>query len=129
MYGFHAKLDLPFDEAVERVMAALKQEGFGVLSDIDVRGAMKEKLGLDMPAYRILGACNPPLAHKALQADPDIGLLLPCNVVVRQEGEGRVTVAFVDPMGMMELVKQPVVQEVAEDAARRLRRVCESLGR
>ena len=129
MYGFHAKLDLPFDEAVERVMAALKQEGFGVLSDIDVRSAMKEKLGLDMPAYRILGACNPPLAHKALQADPDIGLLLPCNVVVRQEGEARVTVAFVDPMVMMEMVKQPVVQEVAEDAARRLRRVCESLGR
>ncbi|MDQ6627244.1 MAG: DUF302 domain-containing protein [Pseudomonadota bacterium] len=129
MYGFHAKLDLPFGEAVERVMAALKQEGFGVLSDIDVRGAMKEKLGLDMPAYRILGACNPPLAHKALEADPDIGLLLPCNVVVRQEGEGRVTVAFVDPMVMMEMVKQPVVQEVAEDAARRLRKVCESLGR
>ena len=129
MYGFHASLDLAFNDAVERVMAALKQEGFGVLSDIDVQGAMREKLGLDMPAYRILGACNPPLAHKALQADPDIGLLLPCNVVVRQESEGRVTVAFVDPMVMMERVKQPVVQEVAEDAARRLRRVCESLGR
>lgn len=127
MYGFHAKLDLAFDDAVERVMTALKQEGFGVLSDINVQGAMKEKLGLDMPAYRILGACNPPLAHKALQADPDIGLLLPCNVVVRQDGEGRVTVAIVDPMVMMEMVKQPEVQQVAEDAARRLRRVCESL--
>ncbi len=129
MYGFHATLDVPFDQAVDRVMAALKQEGFGVLSDIDVRSAMKEKLGLDMPAYRILGACNPPLAHKALQADPDVGLLLPCNVVVRQEGEGHVTVAFVDPMVMMEMVKQPEVQRVAEDAAQRLHRVCEGLGR
>jgi uncharacterized protein (DUF302 family) len=129
VYGFHAKLNASFDQAIDRVMAALKQEGFGVLSDIDVQGAMKEKLGLDMPAYRILGACNPPLAHKALQADPDVGLLLPCNVVVRQESEGHVTVAFVDPMVMMEMVKQPEVQRVAEDAAQRLRRVCEGLGR
>ena len=128
MYGFHVTLNLSFDEAVERVTAALKREGFGVLSDIDIRGAMKEKLGIDMPPYRILGACNPPLAHKALQADPDIGLLLPCNVVVRQEAESRVTVAIIDPMVMMEMVKQPEVQRVAEDAAQRLRRVCESLG-
>lgn len=128
MYGFHATLNLSFDEAVERVTAALKHEGFGVLSDIDIRGAMKEKLGIDMPPYRILGACNPPLAHKALQADPDVGLLLPCNVVVRQEAEGQVTVAFIDPMVMMEMVKQPEVQHVAKDAAQRLRRVCESLG-
>ena len=127
MYGFHATLNVSFDEAVERVMAALKREGFGVLSDIDIRGAMKEKLGVDMAPYRILGACNPPLAHKALQADPDIGLLLPCNVVVRQEAEGRVTVAFIDPKVMMEMVKQPEVQQVADDAAQRLRRACESL--
>ncbi|MDP2818666.1 MAG: DUF302 domain-containing protein [Polaromonas sp.] len=128
MYGFHATLNLSFDEAVERVTAALKHEGFGVLSDIDIRGAMKEKLGIDMPPYRILGACNPPLAHKALQADPDIGLLLPCNIVVRQEAEGQITVAFIDPMVMMEMVKQPEVQHVAKDAAQRLRQVCESLG-
>lgn len=129
MYGFHATLELPFDEAVEQVMAALKEQGFGVLSDIDVQHAMKEKLGEEMAPYRILGACNPPLAFKALQADVDIGLLLPCNVVVRQTGEKQVDVGFVDPLVMMEMVKQPEVRQVAEDAERRLRLVCKALGK
>ncbi len=128
MYGFNATLEMPFEDAVERVKAALKTEGFGVLSDIDIQGAMKEKLGVAMPPYRILGACNPSLAHRALQTEPDIGLLLPCNVVVRQEAEGRITVAFVDPLVMMEMVDKPEVQAVAKDAEQRLRRACNHLG-
>ncbi len=129
MYGFSTTLDgLSFDEAIAKTTAALKAEGFGVLSDIDVQRAMKDKLGADMPPYRILGACNPPLAHQALQAVPDIGLLLPCNVIVREEAPGRVVVGFLDPQIMVGLVARPEVKIVADAAEQRLRRACESLG-
>jgi len=126
MYGHHVEIAGPFNEAVDKVLAALKVEGFGVLSDIDIQKAMKEKLGVDMPAYRILGACNPPLAHKALQADPQIGLLLPCNVTV-QETAGGISVGFLDPQVMVQLTGNPQVKQVADDAAERLDRVRQAL--
>jgi uncharacterized protein (DUF302 family) len=129
MFGFTTTLTgITFDDALEKTIAALKTEGFGVLSDIDVQKAMKDKLGAEMPGYRILGACNPPLAHQALQAVPDIGLLLPCNVVVREAAPGRVVVGFLDPQVMVGLVDRPEVKAVADAAEQRLRRACAALG-
>ena len=129
MYGFTTTLSgTTFDQALTKTLAALKAEGFGVLSDIDVQRAMKEQLGVDMPPYRILGACNPPLAHQALQAVPDIGLLLPCNVIVREEAPDRVVVGFLDPQIMVNLVGKPEVKVIADAAEQRLRRACQSLG-
>ena len=129
MYGFTTTLtDLSFDEALTKTIDALKTEGFGVLSDIDVQRAMKDKLGVEMRPYRILGACNPPLAHQALTAEADIGLLLPCNVIVREEAPGRMVVGFLDPQTMVALVGKPEIQLVADQAEQRLRRVCASLG-
>lgn len=129
MYGFATTLTgSTFEEALTKTIAALKAEGFGVLSDIDVQQTMKGKLGVDMPAYRILGACNPALAHRALQAVPNIGLLLPCNVVVREEAQSQVVVGFLDPQILVDMVHQPEVKAVADEAGQRLRRACSSLG-
>lgn len=123
MYGFNIQIKDNFANAVQRATDALKTEGFGVLTDIDVQATMKAKLGVDGKPYRILGACNPPLAHKAISADPDIGLLLPCNVVVREEGDGRVTIGFMDPIAVLKLTDNPKIAEIAKDVRTRLERV------
>ncbi len=129
MYGFTTTLSgQPFEDVRTRVIDALKAEGFGVLSEIDVQKAMHEKLGVAMPPYRILGACNPPLAHQALEAEPDIGLLLPCNVVVRESADKSIVVGFLDPQVMVAVVDREGVEAVADAAHMRLRRVCASLG-
>lgn len=127
MYGFSISLNESFENALNRVTTALKDEGFGILTEIDVKATLKKKLGVDMPPYTILGACNPPLARQALEADPDIGLLLPCNVVVRQEDSGWVTVAFMDPLAVLGLVDKPGVKELATEARRKLEFVREAL--
>jgi uncharacterized protein (DUF302 family) len=122
-FGFGKEVALDFDTAIDKVTEELKKEGFGVLSDIDVAAKMKEKLDRDMPRYRILGACNPPLAWEAIDAVEDIGLLLPCNVLVREDKSGTVHVEFMDPQSVLSLVDHPGVAPLAEQVKAKLERV------
>jgi uncharacterized protein (DUF302 family) len=125
--GFTVELRLNFESAIQRVTEALKAEGFGVLTEIDVKETMKQKLGVEFRPYKILGACNPPLAHRALTAAPEVGLLLPCNVTISQEDEGLVKVSIVDPLSMLGLVRLPELEAVAQEARLKLERVAASL--
>lgn len=127
MYGFSINLNDSFEDAISRVTEALKEQGFGILTEIDVKATLKAKLDLDRLPYTILGACNPSLAHQALEADPDIGLLLPCNVVVREEADGSITVAFMDPAAVLGLVDKPGVETLANEVRGKLERVRDSL--
>lgn len=126
-YYLSRRLETSFDEAVERVTDALKDEGFGVLTDIDVKATMKKKLDLDFRNYRILGACNPPFAHKALEIEDKIGTMLPCNVIVQDLGEGQVEVAAIDPLASMQAVENPGLKEIAAAVRDKLARVVENL--
>ena len=122
-YAFGKTVSMSQDKAIERVTQELAKEGFGVLTEIDVAATLKKKLGVEVPAYRILGACNPQFAHRALQAEPQIGALLPCNVVVRTDASGKTLVEIMDPRAVLQLVGRPEIAEIAGEVRKRLERV------
>lgn len=125
--GFTAHLKTDFETAIQRVTDALKVEGFGVLTEINVKETLKKKIDADFRPYKILGACNPTLAHRALTTAPQVGLLLPCNVTVSQESEGLVNVSIVDPIAMLDILQCPDLEAVAQEARAKLERVAASL--
>lgn len=126
-YYFSKTLDLPFEQAIARVTEELQKEGFGVLTEIDVQATLKKKLDVDFRKYRILGACNPPFAHKALQAEPHIGLMLPCNVVVQEAETGGSIVSAIDPLMSMQAVENEALNDIAGQVKAKLQRVIESV--
>lgn len=127
MYGFSVTINDDFSTAITRVTEELQKEGFGVLTEIDVKATLKKKLDIDKRPYTILGACNPVLANQAIDAEPDIGLLLPCNVLVREEEDGTINVAFMDPSAVLTLVEQEGIAELAAQVKEKLQRVCHAL--
>jgi uncharacterized protein (DUF302 family) len=126
-YGFTITTPLPYTAAVEAITAALKSEGFGVLTTIDVQATLKQKIGAEMPPYTILGACNPPLAHRALSSEPEIGLLLPCNVIIYAAETGQTTISAIDPEAQFALVQRADLAELAQEVGARLRRALAQL--
>lgn len=126
-FGFAVDTTLSFDAADRRVREELAREGFGVLTQIDVQATMRQRLGVEFPRYEILGACNPPLAHRALTTEPAVGLLLPCNVVVAEGGGGAVSVSFMDPVAVLDIARNPALEPIAREAGERLRRVAAAL--
>ncbi len=127
MYGFNVTISATMEEAEAKVREALMAEGFGVLTEIDVQKVMKAKLDIDRSGYKILGACNPNLAHEAISAEPDIGMLLPCNVLLREEEGGKVTVGFMDPIAVLGMIDNPKIAEVAPLVQGKLKNVANSL--
>jgi uncharacterized protein (DUF302 family) len=127
-FGIRRVLSCGFDDALARVPAALQSEGFGVLTEIDVRETLKEKLDVDFRRYKILGACNPPLAHRALQAELEVGVMLPCNVIVYEGDDGRAVVVAIDPMETVAARERPEIRRVAETVREKLARVLDRLG-
>lgn len=126
-YHFSKTVDLSFDEAIEKTTSALKEEGFGVLTEIDIKETLKKKLDVDFRNYRILGACNPPNAYKALQAEGHIGLMLPCNVIVQEHEDGKVEVSAVDPVASMQAIENDSLGEVAQNVRDMLKKVIDRL--
>ena len=126
-YYFNKTVELSFEDAIARVTEELKKEGFGILTEIDMAGTMKKKLDVDLRPYKILGACNPPFAYKALQAESHIGIYLPCNVIVQDVGDGKTEVAAVDPLVAMSQVENPALEPVAKEIQAKLQRVIENL--
>jgi len=126
-YHFSKTLDLSFEEAISKVTEELKKEGFGILTEIDVKTTLKKKLDVDFRNYRILGACNPHFAHQALQAEDKIGTMLPCNVIVQEKAEGKVEVSAVDPVASMKAIENPKLGELAQQVQAKLKKVIDSL--
>ena len=126
-YSFNKILDVSFEDAIDRVIDELKKEGFGILTDIDVKTTLKNKLDVDFRKYRILGACNPPFAYKALKAESRIGTMLPCNVIVQETEEGKIEVSVIDPIASMQSIDNPTLKDIADQVQAKLKKVVESL--
>ncbi len=128
-YAFTAVLNMPYEDAVSKVTEALKEEGFGVLTEINVKETLKKKLGIDFRKYVILGACNPPYAHRTLQVDLDVGLLLPCNVIVYETDDKKAYVSAINPVSALEVIKNEELRKIAEEVSEKLKKVVDKVSK